>query len=100
MSKSSRNFYSIDVGRSRTTSGPASDLAERILATLNGAGALTEVSLAETIGGNPTEIKELVHTMINQRLIERSAKMNLALSAAGTVALENKLLSISSGDSV
>jgi predicted transcriptional regulator len=99
MSTGSRNFYSIDVGRSRTTSGPASDLAERILLRLDETPSSGE-ALATAVGGDPTEIRELVRTMINLKLIEGSTETNLALSSSGRVALETKLLSISSGDSV
>lgn len=100
MSKSSRNFYSIDVGRSPTTSALASNLAERILETLNVGHALTGESVAEAVGADPTEVQELIHTMINLKLIQRSAQMNLALSSSGKVALESKLLSVSSRDGV
>lgn len=100
MSKNSRNFYSIDLGRSRTTSGLASDLAERILEALSGDHAFNGESLAAAVGADPTEVQELVHAMINLKLIRRSAQMDLALSSSGKVALETKLLSISSGDGV
>jgi len=100
MSRSSRNFYSIDVGRSRTTSGPASELAERILTTLSGSPSITGQSLVQAVGGDPSEVEELVQTMINLKLIQRPTKTKLALSSSGKIALENKLLSISSGDSV
>lgn len=100
MSKNSRNFYSIDLGRSRTPSGLASDLAERILATLNESSSITGETLAEAIGADPVEVQDLVHAMVNLKLIQRSAQMNLALSASGKIALESKLLSVSSSNSV
>jgi len=100
MSKNSRNFYSIDLGRSRTTSGLASDLAERILATLNRSSSFTRESLAEAIDADPVEIQELVHAMINLKLIQRSEQVNLTLSSSGKIALESKLLSVSGGNGV
>jgi Mn-dependent DtxR family transcriptional regulator len=99
MSRSSRNFYTIDIGRPRTTSGLADDLAEKILLTLGGSHTITQKSLAETLGGDPAEIQELVHTMINLKLIEPS-KTKLTLSASGKIALKTKLLSVSGGDGV
>ena len=99
MSKGSRSYYSIDVGRSRTTSGPANDLAERILVTLEGAPSSGQ-ALATAVGGDPAEIRELVQTMINLKLIQGSTETNLALSSSGRVALETKMLSIAGGDGV
>jgi hypothetical protein len=98
MSISSRNFNTLDISRARSVSGPVSDLPERILLKLETSAPNSEEELVTSIEGEVADVRSLVRTMINLKLIQISGNTKPELSQFGRTALQSKFLSIAGGD--
>ncbi len=95
MSSSSRNFTGLNVTRSQSTSVPASDLTEKILAKLEEVGPSPLKELTAAIGGDPVDVQGRILVLLNLKLVEKGKGVTLQVSAAGKSALASNLLSIS-----
>jgi len=93
MITSSRNFSIVGISRARSTSGPTSDLGERVLTKLDELGSPSEDELLAAVGGDAASLRGCVETLVNLKLLEASAG-NLRLSTSGKTALKLKLLSV------
>jgi hypothetical protein len=92
---SSRNFSTLDILRSRSTSGPASDLGERVLMRLDEGGPLSERDLIAAVGADAGQLRASIETLVNLKLV-KSSRSRLQISDAGKAALKLKLLSVAS----
>lgn len=99
MSVSCRNFNLLDLSRSNSTSGPASDLPERILQRLDAASPSSEHELIDSVVGEPSDVLVAIQTMIKLKLINNT-DAKLQISEAGKIALQSELLSIASSDRI
>jgi Mn-dependent DtxR family transcriptional regulator len=96
MNYTQRNFASLDASRSRSSSEPASDLAECILLKLQEMGLASEDDLASAVGGDALSVRATIETLSNLKLINVTAAGRLELSDAGKTIISLNLLSVAS----
>lgn len=70
MTTSSRNFSTLDIARSRSTSGAATDISERVLMKLEENGSLSEIDLTSAIGADQEVLRGYVEMLVNLKLVE------------------------------
>ena len=91
-----RDFRSLEFSRStREVSGPASDLAEKLLMRLEKLGQVTAADLLADFS-NASEAQRLLSAMINLKLVKQNGS-NLELLSQGSEAIKRRLYSVSTG---
>ena len=95
MTTSSRNFNTINATQFSSTSGPASDLVERLLSKLNEVGPLSRSKLAAALRIDSNEIQLIIETLLNLKVVDIDQKSQLRISESGKRVLESNSLSVS-----